>query len=250
VKTNQSLARAFAVLEHITDHPGVRLKDVAHATGLAIPTAARFLANLEALGYLRCEANRWRVGSRLAGLGRGFLPSDAAAAIATALMELAEATGVTAFYVVCDRDEAVYVHRAAPTRAGLVSAQRIGTRAPLYCTGVGKVFLGARSDEAVREYARLRTFHPFTPHTVDSLPELLRRVELVRQQDWACDDEECELGLRCLAVPVRDHAGTLCAAISVSGSKDRLGAAPNEAQMRALRQAAAAVAPVAGAGVW
>lgn len=250
MKANQSLARAFAVLEHVTDHPGVRLKEVAQATGLATPTASRFLANLESLGYLRSEGNRWRVAARLAGLGRGFLPSDAAAAVSTALMELAEATGVTAFFVVCDRDEAVYVHRAAPTRSGLVSAQRIGTRAPLYCTGVGKIFLSARSDDAIREYARIHPFHPFTPHTTGTHLELLRRVGLVRSQDWACDDEECELGLRCLAVPVRDHGGSIRAAVSISGSKERLAASPSDAQLRALRLAAQSIAPVAEAGSW
>jgi DNA-binding IclR family transcriptional regulator len=250
VKANQSLQRAFAVLEYLADHPGSRLKDVALTTKLAVPTASRFLGNLESLGYVWSENGRWRVGARLASLSRGFLAGHATAAIDSALGSLADLTGCTAFFVVCDRDEAVYVHRAAPSRAALVSAQRIGARAPLYCTGVGKVFLSERDDGAIRAYCSAHELRRYTAKTADNATELLRRVDLVRQQDWACDDEECEPGLRCLAVPVRDRGGRIRAGVSISGPAHHLDAAPTPDQLQALRHAASTIAPVMEGVLW
>lgn len=247
---NQSLRRAFQVLEYVTDHPGTRCKEVSVAIGLANSTVARFLADLEQLGYLRCERNHWRAGARLAGLGRGFMPRDAAATIQAELAELSDSTGLTAFFVACDQDEAVYVHRSMSVRTSLASTKRIGARAPLYCTGVGKVFLAARSDEAVREYAGRTPLLPFTPRTATSAGELLERVRAARRDGWATDDEECELGLRCLAVPVALPGAAVKSALSISGPKASLEIVPSPAQLTALRRAAEAIAPIAELGAW
>lgn len=242
MRQSRALARVFAVLELLADRPGGRLKEVSAGTGLAAPTASRLCAGLVALGYLRRDAGRYRIGARLAGLGRGFLAAEEDAAIAAALADLAAATGLTAFHVVRDGDEAVYLQRAAPTRAQLLSARRIGARAPLHCTGAGKILLAALDEAALRAWLKGRRLEAWTPRTATSPPELLRRIERARALGWAADDEECEPGLRCLAVPVPAAGGGVRAALSISAPAERLGTVPTPAQLRALRRAAAACA--------
>ena len=244
VKANQSLARAFAVLEFLADNPGARLKDVAAATDLAAPTALRFLSNLQSLGYLRQEGMCYYIGPRLASLARGVWSIDLSSAIHTALVELANDTGLTAFFVVCERDEAVYMQRGVPGRASLISTQRIGARAPLYCTGVGKIFLAERSDDEIAHYCMMHELVPLTAMTITDERELRVRLQNIRNLGFACDDEECELGVRCLAYPVRDERHKVRAAISISGPAAQVDRRPNDRQLTAMNRSAEIISDI------
>lgn len=241
VRANQSLARAFTVLEHVAEHPGARLREVVAAVALPPATALRFLTNLVALGYLRHEGGGYVVTARLAALGRGTWRDDATDSILRVLDRLAEATGLTASLVACAGDEAVYVQRAVPRHATLLSTRRIGHRAPLYCTAVGKVFLAAHGDTAINTYVRTHACPQLTPTTLTSADALHREVAAIRRQGWACDDEECERGVRCFAVPAGALTPDLDHAVSISGPADRVGQRPQASELAHLRAAATAV---------
>lgn len=218
MQANQSLARAFGILEYLADNPGARLKDVAAACELAAPTASRFLSNLSELGYIQPQSQGFAIATRLAALSRGTYALDTHASIQEILRVLADACHLTAFFVKNDNDEAVYIQRALPQHASLMNTQRIGYRAPLYCTGVGKIFLAARSDEAIRSYCRKTKMESLTHKTMCDAASLLRVIQKVRKQAYALDDEECEIGVKCLAVPVTNQAGIVQASISISGA--------------------------------
>ena len=218
MKANQSLARAFTVLEFLADNPGSRLKDVAAACSLAAPTALRFLGNLCELGYLQQREQTYAIAPRLAALSRGMYAIDTHANIQEILRVLADQSNLTAFYVVNDRDEAVYVQRALPMNASLINTQRIGHRAPLYCTGVGKIFLSSWQDDAIRDYCRRVQMESLTHKTITDERSLLKIISDIRGNGYGLDDEECEIGVKCVAVPVQDFRGAVKASISVSGA--------------------------------
>jgi DNA-binding IclR family transcriptional regulator len=106
----------------------------------------------------------------------------------------------------------------------LQTLQRIGRVAPMHATGVGKLHLLNYTDEQLETLGKKRSFARFTPRTITELPALKKELEHIRQQGYAVDDEECEAGVRCLAVPVRDYTGMVMAALSVSAPVARLDA--------------------------
>jgi IclR family transcriptional regulator, acetate operon repressor len=248
VKPNQSLGRAFSVLEYLAEHPGARLKDVAAGTELAAPTALRFLGTLVELGYVQQHEHGYVIGARLASLSRGMWSGDVAGTIAASLAEVADQLGCTAFFVLRDRDEAIYVQRAQPRQAAFVSTQRIGKRVPLYCSGVGKVFLAGDPLHKRQQYCQRAELNRYTDATITEPMALLRHLEQVANQGYAVDDQECETGVRCLAVPVRDGQQRLRAAMSVSGPLASFP--PDQQALPVLQQAATALAPYLQEGAW
>jgi DNA-binding IclR family transcriptional regulator len=104
----------------------------------------------------------------------------------------------------------------------LQTLQRIGRVAPMQATGTGKVHLVDYSDEQLKELNAKHGFPQLTSHTITNLEDLKKELELVKKQGYAVDDEECEYGVRCLAVPIRDFSGKVVAALSLSSPIARL----------------------------
>ncbi|MDA3960331.1 MAG: IclR family transcriptional regulator [Planctomycetota bacterium] len=213
---NRSLARAFTILEFLSAHGAQRLAEVAEGCALPAPTALRMLRSLQELGYASQREGRWRLTARL----RGLMPDGAAHRSAQIQLEnLARATGKTAFLVVAEGDEALYLQRALPPDSALVATGRIGRRAPLYCTGVGKVLLAARRDAEVTRYLAEYRLKRLTATTLTSKAALRAVLTAIRAQGYGLDREECEPGVFCVAVPVVDAGGAVIAALSVSGAR-------------------------------
>jgi DNA-binding IclR family transcriptional regulator len=99
---------------------------------------------------------------------------------------------------------------------------RIGSRAPMYCTGVGKILLSGMTPEARDTIISNMTFIPKTPSTITSKEELLEEIERVKSQGYALDDAENEEILRCIAAPIFDHKGKIIASFSISGPRNRI----------------------------
>jgi len=236
----QALDRALDLLEHLADRPGATLADLTHATDLPRSTVHRFLTYLRSHGYVVDHDHHWTIAARTAALARGFAPQ--ATASHPHLRALAERTGLAASLVACEGDEAVYLHRAIPRSFTLVPTIRIGSRAPLYCTAVGKTFLARRSPADQAAYAKATRLQALTPMTITDPAHLLREIDAVAHQGWACDDEECERGVRCLAVAIPGEAGSTALAVSLSGPAIHVAAKPTRSQLNALREAAQAIA--------
>jgi DNA-binding IclR family transcriptional regulator len=118
-------------------------------------------------------------------------------------------------------DEIVYIERTSSGRSLVRVVYLVGGRAPLHLTSLGKLFLAADSTQAVRDYARRTGLPGKTPHSLTSLPLLEKELDKVRRHGIAYDDEEAELGLKCVAAPIHDDEGTVVAALSVSAPADR-----------------------------
>jgi DNA-binding IclR family transcriptional regulator len=119
-------------------------------------------------------------------------------------------------------DEIVYIERAYSERSGMQVVRAIGGRAPLHLTSVGKLFLAADDPLRVRSYATRTGLAGNNKNSITDLAKLERELSLVRARGYARDNEELELGVRCMAAGVRDDAGRLIAGLSISAPADRL----------------------------
>jgi IclR family pca regulon transcriptional regulator len=236
----QSLERGLAVIRSFdAANPEMTLSDVAARSALSRATARRFLLTLVELGYVRTDGKRFALTARVLELGYAYLSSLTLPEIAQPHLETLSATvHESSSASVLDGTDVVYVARVPVKRIMTVSIT-LGTRLPAFATAMGRAILG-HLDDAKRERTLERVvLRPFTERTIVSMPALRAELERVRRQGWAVVDQELELGLRSLAVPIRDSAGHPLAAINVTGVADTLGAealpAPDVAAQRMVR---------------
>ena len=117
-------------------------------------------------------------------------------------------------------DEIVYIERAVSERSGMQVVRAVGGRAPLHLTSVGKLFLAADDVKIVRAYAARTGLSGHTRNSITELARLERELALVRARGYARDNEELELGVRCIAAGIRDDVGKLIAGLSISAPAD------------------------------
>lgn len=218
-----SLARGLAVIEAFEDHSeGVTVGDVAARTGLSRASVRRLLITLEMLGYASHAGPVYRLGSRALRLGFSFLSSTSLPAVALPVLEeitamIHESSSISAL----DGDEIVYLARSATRRVMSVGLS-VGSRLPAYCTSMGRVLLAALGDGDLPAYLERVTLRAYTPKTLTSKTMLSAEIDRVRLQGYALVNEELELGLRSLAVPVRTRAGKVVAAMNTGVQASRV----------------------------
>jgi DNA-binding IclR family transcriptional regulator len=221
----QVLERATALLDALAAQPDpVALKDLSKATGLHASTAHRILNDLVLGRYVdRVDSCLYQLGMRLLELGslvKGRLNVREAAI--DAMQALHNLTGQTVNLSVQQSDEIVYIDRAWSERSGMQVVRAIGGRAPLHLTSTGKLFLSAVDTRQVRAYAARTHLAGSTVNSITVLEALERELSLVRQHGYARDNEELELGVRCIAAGIYDDTGKLVAGLSISAPSGRL----------------------------
>ena len=221
----QVLERAFALLDVLAAQPEpVALKDISERTGLHPSTAHRILNDL-AIGRLvdRPEAGSYRLGMRLLELGNLVKARlDVREAAIAPMRELHRITQQPVNLSMRQGDEIVYIERSYSERSGMQVVRAIGGRAPLHLTSVGKLFLAHDDPVRVKAYATRTGLLGHTRNSITELPRLERELSAVRALGYARDDEELELGVRCMAAAVHDDQGKLVAGLSISAPADRL----------------------------
>lgn len=195
------------------------LKILAADTGLHTSTAFRILASLESHDFVeRDGTGRYHLGPKLLRLGsrvHRHLRAEARPILDWLREQLDETVNLT----VPEGDEAVYIERAATHKMMRVE-HVVGSRAPLHATAVGKLFLGARGPMFFSDYVRRRLV-PLTPNTIVDPAKLAQEIETAGRQGYAVDNQEAEIGVGCIAVPVHDSSGETVAALSVSSPIER-----------------------------
>lgn len=156
------------------------------------------------------------------------------------LEELVQETGETANLVILDNDEAFYLDKVDSQRI-LRVFNRIGYRAPLYCTGAGKVLLAHYSEDQLKRYLEKVELQSLTPNTMTSPAKLQKELARIRSQGFAYDLEECEEGARCAAVPLSALEQRLMVALSVSGPAVRLNERGLERAVKLLKSVASRI---------
>ncbi len=221
----QVLERAMRLLDALAQRPGpVSLKELALATDLHPSTAHRILNDL-VVGRLieRTDNGMYGLGMRLLELGHLVKARlDVREVALVPMRELHEVTGQTVNLSVRQGDEIVYVDRTYSERSGMQVVRAIGGRAPLHLTSTGKLFLAAMDDRQVRAYAMRTGLVGTTRNSVTDLILLERELGFVRRHGYARDNEELELGVRCIGAGIRDESGRLVAGLSISAPASRL----------------------------
>jgi len=218
----QSLERGLAVIRAFdAQRPELTLSEVARHCDLTRAAARRFLLTLADLGYVRTDGRLFRLAPRVLELGYAYLSSLSLPEVASPHLErLVEEVHESSSMSVLDGDDIVYVARVPMARIMTV-AINVGTRFPAYATSMGRVLLAALPDKALEEYLDRVELQRLAPRTTTSPDALRAELSRVRAQGYAIVDQELEGGLRAVAAPVRDKAGTTVAAINVSSHASR-----------------------------
>lgn len=220
------------------------LKHLASVTELHPSTAHRILAAMTTARFVeRQDAGTYRLGIRLLELGNLVKSRINVREVALPFMqELRESIGEAINLGARHDDEIVYIERTSSGHSLVRVVYLVGGRAPLHLTSLGKLFLAADSPQQVRDYAKRTGLPGKTPRSLTTLAALEKELEKVRRHGVAYDDEEAEIGLKCVAAPIHDEEGHIVAALSVSAPADR----HDPAWAAQVRKAAEAVSRALG----
>jgi DNA-binding IclR family transcriptional regulator len=220
----QVIERMMSLLDALAASPeSASLKQLSAASDLHPSTAHRILAAMTTARFVeRQDAGTYRLGIRLLELGNIVKSRINLREVALPFMqELHEAIGEAINLGARHDDEIVYIERTSSGRSLVRVVYLVGGRAPLHLTSLGKLFLAGESTQAVRDYAKRTGLPGKTPHSLTSLAALEKELDKVRRHGIAYDDEEAEIGLKCVAAPIHDDEGKVVAALSVSAPADR-----------------------------
>src|SRR6187401_3645462 len=238
--TIQVIERMFSLIDVLASREdSVSLKEISEKTGLHPSTTHRILNDLATGRFVdRPEAGSYRLGMRLLELGNMVKARlNVRDAALTPMRELHKQIQQPVNLSVRQGDEIVYVERTYSERSGMQVVRAVGGRAPLHLTSVGKLFLAQDDAQRVRAYAARTGLAGHTRNSITDLASPERELARVAQYGTARDDEELELGVRCMAAGILDDQGKLVAGLSISAPADRL----EESWLERLRATAAQI---------
>lgn len=241
----QVMERMFLLIDILASkEEAMSLKEISEKAALHPSTAHRILNDLVIGRFVdRPQSGTYRLGMRLLELGnlvKGRLNiRDAALAPMRDLHKLIQQPVNLSMR---QGDEIVYIERAFSERSGMQVVRAIGGRAPLHLTSVGKLFLSADEPQRIRAYAARTGLHGHTRNSITRIEDLERELSRVRQYGYAHDNEELELGVRCMAAGIYDDQNKLVGGLSISAPSGRM----DESWLTKLRDAAQMISETLG----
>lgn len=223
--TIQVIERMVTLLDVLArHHDPVSLKQLAIESDLHPSTAHRILNDMVLTRFVdRADTGSYRLGMRLLELGNIVKSRlDVREAAIEFMRTLHRKTNQTVNLSVRQGDEIVYIDRAYSERSGMQVVRAIGGRAPLHLTSTGKLFLSLDDMRTIRSYAVRTGLAGHTRNSITDLPKLEKELQEVRETGFARDNEELELGVRCMAAGIYDDTGKMIAGLSISAPADRL----------------------------
>nr|WP_298414068.1 IclR family transcriptional regulator C-terminal domain-containing protein [uncultured Halomonas sp.] len=222
---SQSLVRGLTILEGLAATPaGLGLSDIAQIVGLAPSTTHRLLQALYKQGFITQDADLglWKIGVKTFQIGNTFLEArDYVATARPFLRQLTQESGETANMGIRDGGMAVFLAQSeSPQMMRMIT--RLGSRAPLHASGVGKALLAWLPEREIERILQTRGLNRVTENTLDTPARLHQNLTEIRRQGYACDRQEHAIGLNCVAASIHDEHGAPLAAISVSGPVARI----------------------------
>ena len=229
------LERAVSVLEVLSESEApLSLAEICHRMNLHKSTAHRSLMVLARSALIeRTSENRFRLGLKLYELGnRAVEQIDLRARVCPFFRRLAMDVRETVHLGVLQKTSVLYLDKVEPNRRICMSS-KIGSSNPVYCTSMGKAMLAFQPEETIEKIVSSIRFTRYTPKTLCSREKLLEHLKTVRRRGYAIDDEEIELGVRCIGAPIFNQDRWAIAAVSVSGPTSRIS--PQNARALAQR---------------
>ena len=218
-----SLARGLAVVQAFSDSRKPQtIAQISQKTGIPRAAVRRCLYTLQQLGYVDAEHNNFSLRPKVLTLGYSYLSSTPLTVSSQPyLNNISRELGESSSLAVLDDGEVLYVARAATTRVMSV-ALNTGSRLPAYCTSLGRVMLAHLAPDELNAYFARTRLKAMTDKTVTTQKRLREILAGVRQSGYAINDEELELGLRSISVPVRGASGQVVAALNVGAQAARV----------------------------
>ena len=224
----QAIERASRILAVLGESPqGLSLGDLAARIDLSKGTTHRLLSTLAYLDYVRqdTETKKYNLGFKLAELGNRLLNQiDFRTEARPLLVGLAERTKETVHMAILDQEEVLYIDKveASYYPSGLRMASTLGARIPAHCSAVGKVLLAALPEAKVERLIKSTGLPKRTENTITDFKKLHAHIQTVKKNGFAIDNEENEIGVKCVAGPIYDQRGQVIAAISISVPASRI----------------------------
>jgi IclR family acetate operon transcriptional repressor len=239
--SSTAVERALAILEAVSQRAGgMTNSEISRRLEIPKSSASYILRTLERCGYLRRErgTGKYHLGLKLLGLSRGVhAEEDLILAARPVIKHLVEKMGLTVHLAVLDHNEAVYVEKVEGQ--GFIKMDTwIGRRMDVHTTAVGKALVAYLAPNEAEGIIKDKGLSRRTPKTIVSLPRLMRDLERVRSRGYAVDDEENNLGARCVAAPVFDSLGRVVAALGLSGTTAQIDRASLPGVAEAAKRAA------------
>lgn len=227
-----SLARGLAVIRAFSDsRRSLTIAQISQKTGIPRAAVRRCLHTLKQLGYADSDVNNFSLRPKILTLGYSYLSSTPLTVSAQPyLNNISRTLGESCSLAVLDDNEVLYVARSATSRVMSV-ALNTGSRLPAYCTSLGRAMLAHLPDEQLKAYFEKVKLRALTDKTVVSQKRLRDILAGVREQGYAVIDEELEVGLRSIAVPVRGASGNVLAALNVGAQAARVSVAQMEEEI-------------------
>ncbi len=218
-----SLARGLAVVRAFSDQRrSLTIAQISHKTGIPRAAVRRCLYTLKRLGYADSEANNFFLKPKILSLGYSYLSSTPLTVSAQPCLNgISRALNESCSLAVLDNEEVLYVARSATSRVMSI-ALNTGSRLPAYCTSLGRVLLSSLPDEALQHYFDTVKLRAYTERTVVSVARLREILSEVRVSGYSVVEEELEVGLRSIAVPVRGASGVIHASLNVGAQATRV----------------------------
>jgi len=248
--SNQSTDKALDIIEllAVAEEP-LRLQTIAERLNMNASTALRFINSLKRRGYVMQENDtpKYYLSMKICSLSYNVLKSNNIAKLAAPYLASVSEVFRECACLSKESDMSVlYIGMHDGPDRMLRTFSYIGKVAPMHCTGSGKLFLMEYNQERIEEYYLRKGLPMLTPHTITSLPRLMDELRKIHGRGYSLDDEECELGTRCVAVPVRDYTGRIVAAMSVTGPSNRMTQEKIDAHIDSLIEAADGVSKLLG----
>jgi DNA-binding IclR family transcriptional regulator len=221
----KSLHKVIDIIEIISDHGIIGTRELSAKAGYPPATVSRILTTLQKRNYIQQDpfTKKYNLSLKFLELGTKVQRQYSIAQIARPYIErLMKDTRENANLCSADGDEVIYLDHVHSDDHMLQCFTSLGTRVPLYATGVGKALLSQRRESEIRAYLKKIRPISFTEKTFINKNEIMAELRKVKIKGYALDNEEREEGIRCIAAPIFDHRGQCNAAISVSGPTLRL----------------------------
>ena len=236
-----AVERALAMLESVAHEPeGLSNAEISRKLHIPKSSASYILRTLETQGYLNRDSGsgKYRVGLKILSLSRGALSGLDVREVALPIMRhLVEKTGLTCHLAILDGAEAVYIEKVeAP---GFIRMDTwVGRRMRVHATSVGKALVAHVPLEQLEKIVARSAMEKRTAKTITTLPRLVKELEKVRGQGYAVDDEENNLGARCVGAPVFNQQGSIEASVGLSGTINQVNQQTMPRILEALKDAA------------
>ena len=225
-EANRSSDKLLKIMEFMSaSRLPMRLKDIAEKLDISQPTMLRYLRTLCDQGYVYQDSQTglYAMTWKICRLGNSLESNLVLRSMAGSLLSAFANTYGIGVLLAVERDGClVYLDLVSAPHGSVDTMLRIGKNAPMHSTGSGKILLSAMPQSKLQQVLDQHGLVQLTPYTITDQEVLAKELEMIRQRGYALDNEECEIGHRCVSVPIYDYTGTVVAAISAFDSVDRL----------------------------